>query len=100
MAENRVRMARTSSGAVFLMWFGCAVLFVCGFLFGFFWPSFLAQLLAALAFCQGHEGFLKSYAKWDRLFSSKMLWKFLPTRPVVGLEEHLVLTSETSALAC
>lgn len=46
------------------------------------------------------KAFLKSYAKWDRLFSSKMLWKFLPTRPVVGLEEHLVLTSETSALAC
>lgn len=44
MAENRVRMARTSIGAVFLMWFGCAVLFVCGF---FVWV-FLAFIFSSV----------------------------------------------------
>lgn len=61
MAENRVRMVRTSSSAVFnVVWvcgFVCLWFFLFVSLFRVVLPSFLAQSLAALALCQGNEGF-------------------------------------------
>lgn len=59
MAKTRVKMARTSSSAVFLVWFGCVVFFVVvfclfvGFLFAFIFSSATGSAGTLL----GHEGF-------------------------------------------
>jgi len=67
VAENRMRMARTSSSGGFFMWFGCVVLFVCGFFFLFFFfflfrvflAAFLAQSLQHWHFVRGLKAFFK-----------------------------------------